>query len=252
MVITGKVHCFFEQSGVFKNEFKKLGYEAFDYDIQDNFGQTDYTDDLFVEIEKAYDGQPSLFDKITQDDLIMAFFPCIYFSCMSQMLISYTHRNYTNYDPKKRIDSILERAHNRERFFTLAVKMIGIAKIRGLRLIMENPWSEQTFLKQNFPFKPSYIDMDRTRRGDFYVKPTAFWFINCEPTEGFTEQPRKKGKNICQIEPNHMPGICNEERSMISTDYARNFICDNILGIKQERKCNFVFGKKCEMVIVQR
>lgn len=28
-----KVHCLFEQSGTFKNEFKKLGYEAFDYDI---------------------------------------------------------------------------------------------------------------------------------------------------------------------------------------------------------------------------
>lgn len=28
-----KVHCFFEQSGTFKNEFKKLGHEAYDYDI---------------------------------------------------------------------------------------------------------------------------------------------------------------------------------------------------------------------------
>lgn len=26
-------HCFFEQSGTFKNEFKKLGYNAIDYDI---------------------------------------------------------------------------------------------------------------------------------------------------------------------------------------------------------------------------
>ena len=26
-----KYHCFFEQSGTFKNEFKKLGFEAFDY-----------------------------------------------------------------------------------------------------------------------------------------------------------------------------------------------------------------------------
>lgn len=33
MKINGKVHCFFEQSGTFKNEFRKLGYEAFDYDI---------------------------------------------------------------------------------------------------------------------------------------------------------------------------------------------------------------------------
>ena len=59
-----KVHCFFEQSGTFKNEFKKLGYEAVDVDIQNNFGQTDHVIDLFGEIEAAYDGKPSLFDNI--------------------------------------------------------------------------------------------------------------------------------------------------------------------------------------------
>jgi hypothetical protein len=64
MEITGKVWCFFEQSGTFKNEFKKLGYEAVDVDIQDNFGQTDHQIDLFAEIENAYDGKPSLFDNI--------------------------------------------------------------------------------------------------------------------------------------------------------------------------------------------
>lgn len=233
MEIKGKVHCFFEQSGTFKREFIKLGIPAEDYDIQNNFGETDHTDDLFKAIEDAYDGKPSLWDNITPNDLIMAFFPCIYFSCMSQMLISYTHRNYTNYTPKQRMDAILERSANRELFFARAVKMIAVAKMRGLRLIMENPWSEQTFLKQNFPFNPSIVDKNRLLRGDYYVKPTAYWFINCEPTHGNSLQPRKKGKNICQIEPNHMPGICNEERSMISPDYARNFICDFIIGKQQ-------------------
>lgn len=56
MIIKGKVWCLFEQSGVFKNEFKKLGYEAYDYDIQNNFGETDYQIDIFSEIEKAYGG----------------------------------------------------------------------------------------------------------------------------------------------------------------------------------------------------
>lgn len=50
MEIKGKVHCLFEQSGTFKNEFKKLGYDAEDYDIQDNFGETDHVIDLFNEI----------------------------------------------------------------------------------------------------------------------------------------------------------------------------------------------------------
>lgn len=56
MIINGKVYLFFEQSGVFKNEFKKLGYEAVDMDIQNNFGETDNVVDLFSEIEKAYEG----------------------------------------------------------------------------------------------------------------------------------------------------------------------------------------------------
>ena len=56
MEIKGKVHCFFEQSGTFKREFQKLGIPAEDYDIQNNFGETDHVTDLFAEIEKAYEG----------------------------------------------------------------------------------------------------------------------------------------------------------------------------------------------------
>ena len=68
MEIKGKVHCFFEQSGTFKNEFIKLGIPAEDYDIQDDFGETDHVIDLFAEIETAYKGGQSVFDNITKDD----------------------------------------------------------------------------------------------------------------------------------------------------------------------------------------
>ena len=60
MEITGKVYCFFEQSCTFKNEFKKLGIDAEDYDIQNNFGETDHVIDLFAEIENAYRGDKCL------------------------------------------------------------------------------------------------------------------------------------------------------------------------------------------------
>ena len=75
MEITGKVHCFFEQSGTFKNEFIKLGIPAEDYDIQNNFGETDNVIDLFAEIEKGYDEQPSIFDKIGGGGFDNGFFP---------------------------------------------------------------------------------------------------------------------------------------------------------------------------------
>lgn len=51
-----KVHCLFEQSGTFKNQFIALGIDAEDYDIQNNYGETDNVIDLFAEIEKCYMG----------------------------------------------------------------------------------------------------------------------------------------------------------------------------------------------------
>lgn len=235
MEIRGKVHCFFEQSGVFKNEFGKLGYESYDYDLQNNFGQTDYIVDLFAAINDAFDGKPSLFDNISKDDFIIAFFPCIYFCATSQMAFSWGCTNYRKLDIMEKTNAILKRAKDREEFYALAIKMLAIAKFRGLRLVMENPWSEQTYLKANFVTPPTLVDNNRMKRGDYYVKPTAYWFINCEPTYGYTtEQNDKEKKTIMRSRGASEAGLCSEERSMISSDYARNFICDFILGKAQK------------------
>lgn len=50
-----KAHLLFEQSGTFKNEFIKLGIPAEDYDILNDFGETDHIIDLYSEINKAYE-----------------------------------------------------------------------------------------------------------------------------------------------------------------------------------------------------
>lgn len=134
---------------------------------------------------------------------------------------------------KEKTDAILERSRNREYFFSLAVKLLSLAHQRGIRLIMENPWSEQTFLKANFVASPTLIDNNRMLRGDYFNKPTAYWFVNAEPTNGHTEQYDKKRKTIMGAKAAIRAGLCSEERSMISPDYARNFICDFILGKEQ-------------------
>lgn len=236
MEIKGKVHCFFEQSGTFKNEFIKLGYEAYDYDIQNNFGQTDYVIDLFAEIENAYDEKPSVFDNIASDDLILAFFPCIYFESLQMPYYSFDSTNLRGKSLKKSYDIVLERIKNREKFLVLLYKLCGIAEIRGLRLIIENPATAPQCLlfTQNFVKKPTFIDKDRMQRGDYFKKPTAYWFFNCVPTYGKSYQNDKEKKTIGKCKSGVKAGICSEERSMISPDYARNFICDFILGKKQE------------------
>ena len=246
MEIKGKVHCFFEQSGTFKNEFIKLGIPAEDYDIQNNFGETDHTDDLFKAIEDAYDGKPSLFDNIRggQDgDLIMAFFPCIYFSCVSQMAFRFSCINYRKLSFRQKTDAVLQRSKNREKFYELAIKMLCVAQERGIRLVMENPWAEDTYLKANFILPPSLIDNNRMLRGDYRIKPTAYWFINFEPSNGYTEQYDKlnEKKTHMKSKKASKAGLCSEERSMISSDYARNFICDFILGRPQPEICPTLF-----------
>ena len=107
MEIKGKVHCFFEQSGTFKNEFIKLGIPAEDYDIQDHFGQTDHYDDLFQAIDDAFNGKPSLFDNITRDDLIMAFFPCIYFCENNELAFTGQHINYRKLTEREKAEKII-------------------------------------------------------------------------------------------------------------------------------------------------
>ena len=224
-----KVHCLFEQSGTFKNEFIKLGIPAEDYDIQNNFNQTNNVIDLFAEIEKAYGGGQSIFDKIQKKDLVVAFFPCIHFCGISQTWFSLTHRDYAKWDYKQIFDNIINKNNQRSYFFELLNKMVCICLQKELKLIIENPWQGQQFLRV-FLKQPDIVDNNRMLRGDYMVKPTAYWFFNCEPTHGFTHQEDKK-----RIEPMNLPkakkaGLCSEERSMISPDYARNWICDFVLG----------------------
>ena len=243
MKIEGKVHCLFEQSGTFKNEFIKLGIPAKDYDIQNNFNQTDFVIDLFGEIERAYEQRTenreqrtenrencTVFDSMSSGDLIFAFFPCIYFTNSSNPL-EFSLITHKELPIKDRIKKIINRAKNREHFYELLLKLCYIVYCDNLKLIIENPWNSDTsYLKHNFLEEPKIIDTNRMLRGDYFVKPTAYWFINCEPTHGLTQQNDKKQKIVRSLQGAKGDGLCSEERSMISPDYARNFICDFILG----------------------
>ncbi len=237
MQIKGKVHCFFEQSGTFKNEFIKLGIPAEDYDIQNNFGQTDHTDDLFAEIESAYEGGVSIFDKISKDDLIFAFFPCIYFSANNSYIFDGTWNTWKQ-QGKTELEKnsiILQRSRDRQHFYELILKLFSVCTMKGLRMVVENPYSTIHYLHNNFPYKPKVIDRNRRLRGDYFTKPTQYWFHNCEPTYGESFVTKQKPKlTVCGL-TGHSGNLCDEERSLLSPDYAHNFICDFILGKAQKQ-----------------
>lgn len=134
------------------------------------------------------------------------------------------------------MDENIKFAKEREHFFELLMKLVSICAHRGLRLIIENPWNDsgETYLQRNF-IAPTIIDKNRTLRGDVFVKPTAYWFINRTNTIGYSFQKDKEVKIVYKAEDKvkTKTGECSEVRSLIHPDYARNFICDFILGKEQ-------------------
>jgi hypothetical protein len=172
---------------------------------------------------------------MNEDDLIMAFFPCIFFTGSSNPpSFRLDCINYRKLSMKETFDTIIKRANDRNYLYTLLYKFVAIVMIRGLRLIIENPYSTLHYLHNNFIQEPSIIDKNRRLRGDYFTKPTGFWYFNCEPTHGQSFQKPEKELTIRTCKPAKESGLCSEERSMISPDYARNFIHDFILGKPQK------------------
>lgn len=184
-----------------------------------------------------------MFDTITKDDLIVAFYPCIYFCEKSQCAFYINMYNYRGLSELERIKKILERTELRKEFYSRLIRFVYVIIKKGLRMIFENPWTQPHYLKGNFLKKPDVIDNNRMERGDFFIKPTAYWFWNCSPTHGFTYQNDKKQKIVSDSKSAPKAGLCSEERSMISSDYARNWICDFVLGKEQNiGQMSFDFG----------
>lgn len=217
-------HCFFEQSGTFKNEFKKLGYEAFDYDIRNDFGETNKIIDLFNEIDKSYKGQFSIFDNIKSTDTIIAFFPCIRFEDQIQMHFRGTSYQMRNWTDEQKLEYDLMLHSGLSKLYEIITKLAIVCIRKNIPLIIENPYSSTHYLVKYWAIPSTIIDKDRTKRGDCYKKPTQYWFINCKPQqnmilEAYSVNERKtiKGTNN------------TVERSMITSEYANRFIREFIL-----------------------
>ena len=133
----------------------------------------------------------------------------------------------------QKIDAMLQRSKLRQQFYECILKLVGVCLDRCLRIIIENPYSQLHYLCNNFFKKPDVFDRNRQRRGDYFKKPTGYWYFNCAPTYGESYQTQKEKKVVFDCRRSNNTGLCSEERSMISPDYARNFICDFIIGKQQ-------------------
>lgn len=217
-------HCFFEQSGTFKNEFKKLGYNAIDYDIQNEFEETDFIIDLFKEIAKAYNNETGVFDKIKQTDTIIAFFPCIRFEDQIQMAFRGTQFQMKKWTEEQKLEYDLKLHKELSKFYEIITKLAIVCIKKQIPLIIENPYSSTHYLVKYWAIPSKVIDKDRRTRGDYFQKPTQYWFINCKPKYNMILEPQiwNKSKTI--------ENISNKtERSLISKEYANRFIREFII-----------------------
>lgn len=234
------IHCLFEQSGTFKKEFQKLGYKAYDYDIQNDFKETDFVIDLFSEINAAFQGGESIFDNINSDDLILAFFPCIRFE--NQVMLMFRGQQYQiknkSYEEKMLHD--MELLDEVNEMYKYVNKLFIVCIRKKLKLVMENPYSEEHFLRRYWCYPATIIDKDRRLNGDYYKKPTQYWFLNCDPKNNFLFEalPYNAIEQKSAIENMNSTtfekmGVNNRKtaRSMIHPEYANRFIRQYLIDV---------------------
>ena len=218
-----RVYLFFERSGTFKKAFEKYGFIATDYDLEAEHEEVKKTD-LFFEITKEYyDESSSIFAEIKKNDLIVAFFPCTYFSDQSQLISrgdSFGMKGFSQYE---KLERSMKDMTVRADFYQTLCRLCMIVERKHFKLIIENPYGKVNFLKQFFPIKPGLIIKNRMLLGDFFKKPTQFFFINCTPNF-FLERVCANPKENNPIEKNH-----GFSHSKISNRFAENFIESVIL-----------------------
>lgn len=108
--------------------------------------------------------------------------------------------------------------------YSLITKLSIICLKKKIPLIIENPYSSQHYLNRYWCMTPKIIDKDRSYNGDYFKKPTQYFFIGCEPKDNFIFE----GLEIVQRKK--ISKISNKvERSIIHPQYARRFIQTYIL-----------------------
>lgn len=217
-------HCFFEQSGTFKNEFRKLGYEAYDYDILNDYGQTDYQIDLFAEIKKAYRGGQSIFDKISPEDLILAFFPCTRFEAIIPLAFRGEQLQQKDWDDIKKLEYSMKLQEELTELYMLLSMMCIVCIRKGLRMMIENPYTQPHYLTTYWCLKPTIIDKDRRENGDYYKKPTQYWFIGFKPANNLVMEVMDHVDTKCIDREKGSGDARKARRSLIHPQYASRFI----------------------------
>lgn len=172
----------------------------------------------------GYIGEPSIFDDISSDDLIMAFFPCTRFEAIIPLKFRGEAIDQKKWSAIKKLRYSMKLHTELHDLYMLLSMLVCVCITRGLKLIIENPYTQPHYLTSYWCMRPDVIDKDRRLNGDYYKKPTQYWFVNCKPSQNFIFEPIEyvDQKIIDQTRT-------QVERSLIHPQYANRFIREFIL-----------------------
>lgn len=121
--------------------------------------------------------------------------------------------------------------------YDLVNKLFIVCIKKKIKLVFENPFSEEHFLRRYWCLLPKIIDTDRRENGDYYKKPTQYWFINIKPLYNFIFEPIDyvPQKVITRAKASENTSI-KTERSMIHPQYANRFIRQYLIPEKGGEK----------------
>ena len=204
----------------------------------DDFGQTDFKIDLFAEIDKAYDGQKSVFDRISTNDVIIAFFPCTKFE--DQAILGFRGDRYqmANYTDEQKLEYDIAQHSELHTNYTVITKLVLICLRKGFRLVIENPYSEQHYLTRYWAIKPKVIDRDRRLNGDIYRKPTQYWFVGFDPKQNLIFEAINYVETVKALQ--RVTGKDGKKREVLRSEihpqYANRFIRRYLIDGEEDKE----------------
>lgn len=157
--------------------------------------------------------------------MILAFFPCTRFESRIPLWFRGEAQQQKNWTDEQKLEYGMALHKELHDFYVLITKLVLIAKHRNLKMVIENPYMQPHYLTMFWSLKPTLIDKDRTENGDYYKKPTQFFFINLKPYGNLVLEPIDyvETKVISKVKKENGISV-KTQRSMIHPQYASRFI----------------------------
>ena len=222
-----KVNLLFEQSGTFKHVLREMGNVAKDIDISNAYNETDNLIDIFTILDKYISSDTSVTkSEIFDCDLIIAFFPCTYFSQYNDLMLSGNWYNYKYMTDNEKSMYMFNRKCMQILYTYRLKALIEICRDKKIPLIIENPVSPYmtNFIKSN---NINYVKHIRNKYGDNMYKPTYYLLFNGAYIENLDLINTPVTRVVDKIRDKNG----NANRSLMSKNYVRNF-CKHIKIIK--------------------